>query len=123
VILFLFQRSIVGTRKSADKCFAPYFPLISELIGTIYEIVINTLKKENVLVEQKNKAERIWGIVRNVLCVSDLVIQFRCKKNAVIMCRHRYPKNRSGKIPFVLDSTVTANIMNKQKRGIIMRLV
>jgi len=62
----------------ADKCFIPYFPLVSELIGAIYNMVINTLVKENILLEKKNKTERIWGVERNVLCISNQVVQFRC---------------------------------------------
>ena len=67
----------------ADKCFSSYNPLISELIGDMYDMVIHTLIKENVLIEKNNKGDRIWGIQRSVLCVSDHVVQFTCK-----MCRH-----------------------------------
>jgi DEAD/DEAH box helicase domain-containing protein len=64
----------------ADKCFSPLYPLVTELISNIYEIVLKLLTKENILVEKKVNNERVWGLSPDVLNISDKVVQFRCRE-------------------------------------------
>ncbi len=63
----------------ADKCLAPVYPLVTELVPTIYEIVLKALCDGGLLREKRVKGERVWGIVPEALCISRDVIQFRCQ--------------------------------------------
>jgi DEAD/DEAH box helicase domain-containing protein len=63
----------------ADKCFAPVFPLIKELIAPIYEIVLKAMTATGVLQEKRLKGERVWGIEPKAFCVCKEVVQLRCR--------------------------------------------
>jgi DEAD/DEAH box helicase domain-containing protein len=63
----------------AEKCFAPIFPLITELIPPIYEIVLKALSTGGVLAEKRVRDERVWGIDPKALRISTGVVQLQCK--------------------------------------------
>lgn len=63
----------------ADKCFAPVFPLVTELIASIYDIALKVMTEAGALKETKVKGDRIWSIHPEMLRVSGDVLQFRCR--------------------------------------------
>ncbi len=64
----------------ADKCFAPVFPLVAELIRPIYELIFKALTDFNILEERQIKSERVWGILPTALRIGKDVLQFSCKR-------------------------------------------
>ena len=63
----------------ADKCFAPIFILVGELIAAIYDIVLKAMTGAGALKETAVKGERVWSIDPEALRISAAVVQFRCR--------------------------------------------
>jgi DEAD/DEAH box helicase domain-containing protein len=67
----------------ADKCFSPFYPLVGELIRSIYEITLKSLVDQGCLYERKINNEPVWGVYPEHFKVSCAVVQFACQE-----CRH-----------------------------------
>ncbi|MDA3918453.1 MAG: DEAD/DEAH box helicase [Deltaproteobacteria bacterium] len=64
----------------ADKCFSPFYPLVGELIRSIYEFILKSLVDDKILYEHKINNEPVWGIYPKSFNVSKNVIQFTCRE-------------------------------------------
>jgi len=64
----------------ADKCFSPFYPLVGELIRSIYELTLKSLVNEGLLYEHKINNDPVWGIYPKRFQVSKKVVQFACRE-------------------------------------------
>ncbi len=73
----------------ADKCFSPFYPLVEELIRSIYELTLNRLGDGGILYEHKINNDPVWGVYPKSFNVSRDVVRFACKE-----CSHNLSVSR-----------------------------
>jgi len=67
----------------AEKCFIALSPFVLASSKELYDLVLNALVAEGILVEKTARGETVWGIKPEALRVSARVKQLRCKE-----CEH-----------------------------------
>lgn len=64
----------------AEKCLTPVSPLVSEVLETVYRLVVEGLVAEGVLEARDIKGDRVWGLRPEALRVTREVALFKCNR-------------------------------------------